>query len=113
MHLGGIFFTGGDVPVDRFVVTSSISRSNPPAQFIGGAHRRVRVRAFLVPSRKNIRKSALKFHDFLDSNYVIYHYDFIYKFRGKYDNPCHVDSSYNGLIYVHVFVGIALHAISF
>ena len=41
---------GGDVPVDSEapVVTSSISRLDPPAQALGGAHRgRVRVRAFI------------------------------------------------------------------
>ena len=41
---------GGDVPVDSEapVVTSSISRPDPPAQYLGGAHRgRVCVRAFI------------------------------------------------------------------
>ena len=41
---------GGDVPVDSEapVVTSSISRLDPPAQYFGGAHRgRVCVRAFI------------------------------------------------------------------
>ena len=41
---------GGDVPVDSetTVVTSSISKPDPPAQCLGGAHRgRVCVRAFI------------------------------------------------------------------
>ena len=49
----GVFYlgsVGGDVPVDSEapVVTSSISRLDPPAQSFGGAHRgRVCVRAFI------------------------------------------------------------------
>jgi hypothetical protein len=41
---------GGDAPVDSEapVVTSSISRTDPPAQSFGGAHRgRVCMRAFI------------------------------------------------------------------
>ena len=41
---------GGDVPVDSEapVVTSSISRPDPPAQYFGGAHRgRVCMCAFI------------------------------------------------------------------
>jgi hypothetical protein len=54
-------FSGDDVPVDSEVsiVTSSISRPDPPAQSSGGAHRgRVCVRVFIGMSVYTCNMSA-------------------------------------------------------